>query len=320
MIPARRTVTAAYECLISRRGLYEFGPSRLSTSAPLGLLACQRVMSDRQRLFVVPARLPLRRHWRRRLRARPGGDFASMRRGDAQEGDFFGIRQWRHGDSSRWVHWRTTARIGELAVRQFEQNRRFELCVLVDAYLPQLDHAARGEAARAGLGAETNHLAAEVPQSPEQMLERVISVAASLVTEVIATPANKLGLVVAGRRTAALTNGGSREQTVAMLRQLTLLAGDAQPDLDEAIRLMLHTLGRPRDLLVLSPRPLVGEAGKLFRSICRGSSWRWLSAADGSLDQLVRPGRRGRVGMPEQADRDGSDQPVQRTLLRGGEQ
>ncbi len=46
--------------------------------------------------------------------------------------EFFGVREYRAGDPLRHVHWRTTARRGELVVREFERETGAPLVVLVD--------------------------------------------------------------------------------------------------------------------------------------------------------------------------------------------
>ena len=48
-----------------------------------------------------------------------------------------GLRTWRSGDSRRWIHWRTTARKGELMVRQFEKPSNQDLVLVVDLYQPE---------------------------------------------------------------------------------------------------------------------------------------------------------------------------------------
>jgi uncharacterized protein (DUF58 family) len=52
------------------------------------------------------------------------------------EADFYGLREWRTGDSRRWIHWRTSARQGTLIVRQFEQRLSQNLALLVDLWQP----------------------------------------------------------------------------------------------------------------------------------------------------------------------------------------
>lgn len=51
-------------------------------------------------------------------------------KGDGTE--FYGVREYRAGDPLRHVHWKTTARRGELAVREFEREVGAPLVLLLD--------------------------------------------------------------------------------------------------------------------------------------------------------------------------------------------
>ncbi len=47
------------------------------------------------------------------------------RRGQAQtalQGDFVGLRSWQRGDQRRDIHWRSTAKRGELLVKHYDQR------------------------------------------------------------------------------------------------------------------------------------------------------------------------------------------------------
>ncbi len=294
-VPPGRTLTAQYQCQVQRRGRYAFGPATLSTGVPLGLMVAARTLRIQEDLFVFPRRLVLKRHWRQVLNSREGGTSASAGRSGVQEGDFFGLRGWQAGDSRRWIHWRTTARTGELAVRQFEKQRRFDLCILVDAYQPGAKAAGRR-----GTGAATN---VDNSSAEDAAIEFVISAAATLVTALVATPTSKIGLAIAGRHTIALPSGGSREQTIAMLRHLSEVQGSPQPDLVGAIKQMIHAGGRPRDLLILSPRPLAESSREMVQMIGNRTVWKWCSLADGSISQLVErfPGEALAVESPQPA-------------------
>ena len=47
------------------------------------------------------------------------------------------------GDSPRWIHWRTSARAGELMVKEFEQQNEQDLAILIDPWLPRTKVARR---------------------------------------------------------------------------------------------------------------------------------------------------------------------------------
>ena len=55
----------------------------------------------------------------------------------AQQMEYHGLRDYRSGDSPRWIHWRTSARRGKLMVKEFEQQNEQDLAILVDPWLPR---------------------------------------------------------------------------------------------------------------------------------------------------------------------------------------
>ncbi len=71
----------------------------------------------------------------RRLEAFAGVDRRSFRPG--LEGDFYGVREWRGGDSRRLIHWRSSARLGKLVVRQFAQPRSRDVAIVLELWQPE---------------------------------------------------------------------------------------------------------------------------------------------------------------------------------------
>jgi uncharacterized protein (DUF58 family) len=87
-------------------------------------------------LYVYPRLGRLTRNWlARHRRALAGADRRERRSGP--EGDFYGVREWRGGDSQRYIHWRSSARTGKLVVRQFEQPRNRDVAILLDLWRPE---------------------------------------------------------------------------------------------------------------------------------------------------------------------------------------
>jgi uncharacterized protein (DUF58 family) len=289
VVPQGGIMTAEYRCSVARRGRYDFGPVRVSSGSPLGLLTSRRAIEAAGTLFVFPQLLRLRADWRQQIWSHSSGDSVNARSGGGMDGEFFGIRGWRAGDSRRWIHWRTTARIGEPAVRQFEQDRRLRCCVVVDGHLLSADVS--GDVGRRPAAGE---LTAE-----EAALERVLSVAATIITRMSGSSNSRIGLVLVGREIVTLSNLGGLEHTKAMLRCLAGLVGHPRPDLADAMRQTHRLLGQPRSWLVLSPRLPDDGHRQLFGSQPLADC-RWLSTHDGSLDQLLESPNSGTdFGLPE---------------------
>jgi uncharacterized protein (DUF58 family) len=90
--------------------------------------------------------------------------------------EFHGLRAFRSGDSPRWIHWRTSARCGELKVREFEDVPTDDLILVVDPC-----RAARTPA-----------------NAPCPDLETVLSLAATICWEYCRQRGDRLVLILAG--------------------------------------------------------------------------------------------------------------------------
>jgi len=135
-LPAGEARAGSYRGRIAQRGRYQLGPLRLSTRFPFGLFCHTESIGKTEPLLVFPRLGRLTRTWM----ARHHQAFAGANRREQRpgvDGDFYGIRPWRSGDSRRWIHWRTSARAGKLMVRQFEQPRNRDLALLLDLWQPQ---------------------------------------------------------------------------------------------------------------------------------------------------------------------------------------
>jgi uncharacterized protein (DUF58 family) len=111
-----------YQVATTRRGIYRWQTTDLRTAAPLGLFWCRRSLETPATAVVYPQVLPLKRcpildtvgaregqHWR----------YSPQAKADTQ-GVTRSLRPYRWGDPTRLIHWRTSARYGELRVRELE--------------------------------------------------------------------------------------------------------------------------------------------------------------------------------------------------------
>ena len=165
--------TFRYQVAGVRRGRHALGPLRLRLVDPFGLVERTAVGTDTAPLVVVPrvhvldASGPTAGH---------GGGGEGDRRSIAVHGeDDVSTREYRHGDDLRKVHWRATARTGELMVRLEEKPWRAQATLL-------LDTRARAHliAGRGGDGIRTGPPGD--PSPPPDSLEWLIEAAASIGT------------------------------------------------------------------------------------------------------------------------------------------
>lgn len=120
----------SYRVRSDLRGRYPLGPLQLRLSDPFGLVELTRSFSAYDTLTVIPrteALPPVR------LTGESSGYGDGSRRSLALAGEDDVIpRGYRRGDDLRRVHWRSTARYGELMVRREEQPQRSRATVLLD--------------------------------------------------------------------------------------------------------------------------------------------------------------------------------------------
>ncbi|GAA2263638.1 membrane protein [Streptomyces ruber] len=124
----RREVS--YRVRSDLRGRYPLGPLQLRLADPFGMCELTRSFSAYDTLTVVPRVEPLP-PVRLSGEARGYGDGRQRSVALAGEDDVI-PRGYRHGDDLRRVHWRSTARYGELMVRREEQPQRARSTVLLD--------------------------------------------------------------------------------------------------------------------------------------------------------------------------------------------
>ena len=121
-IPPQGNYRWRYELPAARRGIYRWETVELRTAAPLGLFWARRSLSAPAKLVVYPTVLPLAQC---PLLDLTGRDTAKQLQGSinaqaAHEGVTRTLRPYRWGDPTRLVHWRSSARYGELRVRELE--------------------------------------------------------------------------------------------------------------------------------------------------------------------------------------------------------
>lgn len=128
-------VHGAYRLPTTRRGVLELGPITIEDTDGLGLARRSHRLDTRVRLIVHPPieQLPL-------LRVPAGddplvGEELRQSLGLSDE-EFDGLREYVPGDDLRKIHWPSSARLGELQVRQFRPPRHGRLSIVIDTRPP----------------------------------------------------------------------------------------------------------------------------------------------------------------------------------------
>ena len=187
-VPPRGEATGVYRFAPRVRGRHVLGPITLSVQFPLGLVRREVVQRGTAELLVLPALGRMTEAWRV---GRGGADELAHRarpRKGLFEDEFHQLREYRPGDGPRAIHWPSSAKAGELMVRENRENRDRDLALYLDLHAdpgpPGADPGTDGEA--------------------EAVRERAVSLAATILVD---------HLVRHGRATLSLRVGGAEERT-----------------------------------------------------------------------------------------------------------
>jgi uncharacterized protein (DUF58 family) len=129
-----------YPLLGRVRGRFSTGPLRVRTTDPLGLVQLDRQFAATSEVMVTPMIVPLPA-----IRLAGGGGSTGEARphrvGVVGQDDAL-VREYRQGDDVRRIHWRSTARRGDLMVRREEQAWDPSATLILDSRTSA--HAGRG--------------------------------------------------------------------------------------------------------------------------------------------------------------------------------
>lgn len=210
--PPGQTVAWSYRATCYKRGEYFIGPAEATTHDPVGLFAARLRFTGRRRLLVYPRTFPIRQFPFILSGRTPRFGLEVGRLGGGDVGDFYGIREYRTGDSLQRVHWRSSARLGKLVVKQFEKSTVGEVTLVLDLM--------RGH--DVGAGKETT-------------LEYAVKIIASCAEYLIGQQA-LVQLICYGQANRSVPFGRGPTHLLRLLETLALVEADGPSSLGQVLR------------------------------------------------------------------------------------
>ncbi len=123
-------VTRRYRLRCTARGVYTFGPATARCGDPFGWLTREERVQARETLLIYPLVAPIESFG---LPPRyPFGEQATPRRLLEDPLRIAGVREYALGDDPRRIHWKATARAGELRSKIYEPSSQYRLFILLD--------------------------------------------------------------------------------------------------------------------------------------------------------------------------------------------
>ncbi len=220
------------EVTYPRRGGVKGQPLTVESGHPLGLVHVRGRAEPAQPRIVLPRLGRVHRARLRRFLSRQSPSLGASRglpcHAPTAQAQFHGLRAYRPGDSPRHLHWRTSARRGELMVREYEDWPNDDLTLVLEA-----------------------RKAPEATDDP--LLEEAISLAATICWEWCRQTGDRLVLAVAGADVTVQEGVTGRALALALLERLALEPGAADVDTDRLFALLAGRKLPSGPILVVGP-------------------------------------------------------------------
>lgn len=210
-----------------RRGRFRLGPWSIQASDPFGLFTMTRRYPQSQEIIIhppihgqLPIPLPL---------GESSGRVRARRRSWQATVNAASVREYRPLDSLNRIHWPSSARRGELQVREFDLDASGDIWLLLDLEASM----------QLGKGAQSTE-------------EHAVLLAASLAARAIANN-RAVGLASYGSEPQILTPGRGQGQQWKILRALALVQANGQTPLATAMRDLSRVAQKGAAAVVITP-------------------------------------------------------------------
>jgi uncharacterized protein (DUF58 family) len=210
-LPAHGEAEARVEMFPLRRGILRFTGLTLARPDPLGLFRSFSKVAAPQTVLILPKRYPIPPiALPGAMRYQEGGVALAANVGRSEE--FVALRDYRHGDPLRHIHWRSWAKTGKPIVKEFEDEFFVRHALVLDTFDDE-------------------------PNS--EILEEAVSVAASFACTVL-TQESLLDLLFVGNQSYCFTAGRGLAQADQMLEILASVRNCADKKFETLEHLVLN--------------------------------------------------------------------------------
>ena len=264
---------------LTRRGTYRVEPMVVRTGDPFGFFEASATVGRPTVVTVFPRVVPLPR-WRL-PNANLEGTHSAPERTLQTTPLATTVRPYAPGDGFNRIHWRSTARLGEIQVKEFDLEQTADVWLFVD-----LESAAQGG------------------EGDISTVEESLRVAASIAHDAILEN-RAVGLTTSGHRLVSIPADRGPRQRQKIMQLLAAVEGDGRTPLAEVFLAGLPRLRRGMTAVVVTP----SDDRHWVRALA-GLRGRGVAAVVVALDaaSYERAGRSRRRGAPVEGEPESQEQ------------
>ncbi|MBL0389225.1 DUF58 domain-containing protein [Tumebacillus sp. ITR2] len=208
------------------RGKYQLGDTYMTTGDLFGLFKKEVVHRRFDDVTVYPKVVPIK-HWHTVNKFNAGSSYAQNRMSE-DSSNVIGVRDYAPGDRLSRIHWRASARTGELKTKEFELHVTNDLMF----FLNRSEQAYRG--------------------ASNQLFETAVTTCASLAKYAIGKKYS-VGLVSYGRERMTIPQSRNLEQYMRIIEHLAIVQPDGADDFQDTLLREVNYLSRGSTAVLLTP-------------------------------------------------------------------
>jgi uncharacterized protein (DUF58 family) len=212
---------------LTRRGTYRIDPMVVRTGDPFGFFEAAATVGRPTVVTVFPRVVPLPR-WRL-PNSNLEGSHSAPERTLQTTPLATTVRPYAPGDSFNRIHWRSTARLGEIQVKEFDLEQTADVWLFVDLQSP-----------------------IQTGQGDVSTVEEAVRVAASIAHDAILEN-RAVGLTTSGHRVVSIPADRGPRQRQKIMQLLAAVEGDGGTPLAEMLLTGLPKLRRGMTAVVVTP-------------------------------------------------------------------
>jgi uncharacterized protein (DUF58 family) len=261
---------------LTRRGHFRIEPLQIRTGDPFGFFESSAAVGTGVNIVVYPRLEPLPQ-WRLPA-ANLDGSHAMRERTQQATPLATTVRPWAPGDAFNRIHWRSTARHGDIQVKEFDLEQTADAWVVLD-----LDRAV------------------QTGSGDESTVEAAVRVAAAVADKALLEN-RAVGMTIGAHRLAQLQPDRGGRQHLKVMQLLAAVEGDGTNPLSETLIASVPRIRRGMTAVVVTPSLERTWVKPLSTLRARGVACVVVSFDPGSYERFARDEELRRRGLPAEPE------------------
>ncbi len=134
-IPKNNFISLNYITRFKKRGIWQFDKTKISSRFPFGFFQRSLTLNLKEEVIVYPETTDVSDIVA--LEKYEMGDIESNKKGVGS--NIYGLREYEVGDNAKHIHWKTSAKKDILMVREFENEERKKVSIILLNYVNKYD-------------------------------------------------------------------------------------------------------------------------------------------------------------------------------------